>query len=279
MQISTNIIIPGSKNKPIGIDVFYKKNGQPKPVAIFVHGFKGFKDWGHFNFVAKTFAESNFVFVKFNFSHNGVTTQNPLVFDDLEAFGNNNYIIELEDLNLVINWVLENSELTHDIDKDQINLIGHSRGGGISILKAAEDKRISKLVTWASVSDFINRNKTQTIKTWKDKGVVHTFNTRTNQQMPLYVQFYDTLMQHKSRLDIGLAAQNLSIPYLIIHGTKDEAVSVNDAHDLHQACQQSQLLIIDGAGHTFEAKHPFTELVLPDNAKIVVENTIQFFKS
>ncbi len=279
MQISTNIIIPGSKNKPIGIDVFYKKNGKPKPVAIFVHGFKGFKDWGHFNFVAKIFAERDFVFVKFNFSHNGVTTQNPLVFDDLEAFGNNNYIIELEDLNLVINWVLENSELTYDINKDQINLIGHSRGGGISILKAAEDKRISKLVTWASVSDFINRHKAKTIQTWKEKGVVHTFNTRTNQQMPLYVQFYDTLIQHKSRLNIRLAAQALSIPYLIIHGTNDEAVSVNDAYDLHQACQQSQLLIIDGAGHTFEVKHPFTELELPENAKIVIENTIQFLKS
>jgi len=139
--------------------------------------------------MAKLFAENDFVFVKFNFSYNVVTPQNPMSFDDLEAFGNNNYIIELEDLHLVINWVLENSELAAEIDKDRINLTGHSRGGGISVLKAAEDKRISKLVTWASVSDFINRNKVKAIQTWKDKGIVYTFNKRTNQQIPQYLQF------------------------------------------------------------------------------------------
>lgn len=279
MKILRHIAIQGSKEKPITLDVFYKSNNKPKPVVIFVHGFKGFKDWGHFNMLAETFAEADCVFVKFNFSYNGTTPQSPLSFEDLEAFGNNNYLIELEDLDLVLNWVLNNSELQKEINKYQVCLLGHSRGGGISILKASEDSRITKLVTWAAVSDFINRNQQHTIDRWSEQGVIYTFNTRTKQQMPLYYQFYETIQQNKSRLNIIKAANQLNMPFLIIHGTADEAVSIQDAKELHKACKYSELLILDGAGHTFEVRHPFYEEYFPDSAQIVINNTLRFIKS
>jgi pimeloyl-ACP methyl ester carboxylesterase len=276
MQINTNIIIEGSKGKPISIDVFYKPTGKPKPLVIFAHGFKGFKDWGHFNLVAKTFAQAECVFVKFNFSYNGTTHKNPILFDDLEAFGNNNYIIELNDLELVINWALSNLSLIEEIDKANVTLIGHSRGGGIAILKAAEDKRVTKLITWAAVSDFINRNKQNTLNSWKERGVVHTFNMRTNQQMPLYYQFYETIQNNKERLNIVNAAKKLTIPFLIIHGTNDEAVSFKDAEELHAAYNKSNILKLEDAGHTFGVKHPFEETDFPDNANEVIKSSISF---
>src|SRR6478735_4925780 len=96
MEILKNIPITGSADKTILLDVFYKKNAQAKPIVIFSHGFKGFKDWGHFNFIGERFAEEGAVFVKFNFSHNGTTVEDPLNFGDLEAFGNNNFSKELE---------------------------------------------------------------------------------------------------------------------------------------------------------------------------------------
>ena len=278
MQISTNIIINGSKGKPIGLDVFYKETGKPKPIVIFVHGFKGFKDWGHFNEIAKTFAKAGFVFVKFNFSYNGTTPNNPLVFDDLEAFGNNNYIIELDDLGLVIDWISTNESLAKETNPESIHLIGHSRGGGIVVLKGAEDKRITKITTWAAVSDFINRNNQNTIKLWKEKGVVHTYNMRTEQQMPLYYQFYETIQTNKERLNIVKAAKQLTIPFLIVHGTADNAVSFNDAEELHRACKQSNLLVIENGDHTFGAKHPFNNTVFPEHANTVIQHTIDFFK-
>ena len=72
---------------------------------IYVHGFKGFKDWGSSNEVANTFAENGFLYLKFNFSHNGVTAEHPIDFVDLDAFGNNNYFIEFHELCLVIDWL------------------------------------------------------------------------------------------------------------------------------------------------------------------------------
>ena len=273
-----NLLIAGSKEKPILLDVCYKENHEAKPVVIFVHGFKGFKDWGHFDLLAKTFAQQGFVFIKFNFSHNGTTPENPLEFGDLDAFGKNNYIIELNDLEKVMDWALTEPSIAQEVDREHLSLIGHSRGGGISILKAAEDPRVKKLVTWASVSDFLNRNKKLTIDTWHEKGVVYTFNARTKQQMPLYLQFYESLQENKERLNVMKSAKSLTIPFLIIHGTKDEAVALGDAEELHRASKYSGLLVVGEAGHTFGVKHPFEELAFPEHAQYVIERSIAFLK-
>ena len=85
-----------------------EKNNSKKNVVLFSHGFKGFKDWGPFNQMAEFFANNNFFFIKFNFSYNGTSIDNPVEFVDLNAFGNNNFSLELDDLNLVIDWIFNN---------------------------------------------------------------------------------------------------------------------------------------------------------------------------
>jgi len=60
--------------------------------------------------MAESFANAGFFFIKFNFSHNGGTVKQPIDFPDLEAFGNNNYTKELDDLETVIDWIYSNSD-------------------------------------------------------------------------------------------------------------------------------------------------------------------------
>jgi len=278
MITAKHIQLTGSNNRAFLVDIHYKSNQIPKPVVIFVHGFKGFKDWGHFNLLANYFAERDFVFVKFNFSHNGTTVQNPLAFDDLEAFGHNNFIYELNDLQTVIDWVANNNEIKAEMDTGAISLLGHSRGGGISVIKAAEESRIKKLVTWAAVGDILHRDSPKAIEAWKTKGVVYTQNARTNQQMPIYAQFYETLMEHKERLNIGKAALKIKIPFLIVHGTNDEAVRLDDAKLLHNRCKHSELLVLDGAGHTFGISHPWEKQEFSADAQVVIDKTLAFLK-
>lgn len=278
MKQLKNIEITGSNNKPILLDVFYNDNGIAKPIVIFSHGFKGFKDWGHFDAVAQQFADAGFVFIKFNFSHNGTTVADPLNFGDLEAFGHNNYLIELDDLKLVMDWSLTNELLKADLDTNQLYLLGHSRGGGITILKVGEDARVKKMATWASVSDFINRNKQRTIDTWKKDGVVFAMNGRTKQNMPMYYQFYQTILDNKERLNINHAVKRVDIPFLIVHGTTDEAVAYHDAEELKKSAKHGLLFTILNGDHTFGAKHPF-DGIIPDDAKQVIEKTIEFFKA
>mgnify|MGYP000087221319 CR=1 FL=1 len=276
MFISKNNIIKGKHNKPILLDFGYKITKTQKPIIVFAHGFKGFKDWGHFNKVMEYFIENDFAFVKFNFSHNGGTIKQPI---DLEAFGNNNYTKELADLKTVIDWVENNNELSDkEIDKQKIYLIGHSRGGGISILAAHEDKRIKKLITWAAVADLINRYTQQQMEVWKKEGVIYVANARTKQQMPLYYQLAEDTLKNASRFNIESASKKIVIPHLIIHGSADEAVNISEAKKIHQWNKSSSLEIITGAGHTFGAVHPYTAPNFPKDVQLVLAKTLAFIK-
>ena len=136
-MIKKNLILERKNKKPIVYDIFYKESNTPKPVIIFCHGYKGYKDWGAWNLVAKQFLDAGFFFIKFNFSNNGGTIENPVYFDDLEAFANNNFSKELEDLDAVINLISLNNNFNYELDPFNISLIAHSRGAGIILIKAS----------------------------------------------------------------------------------------------------------------------------------------------
>jgi pimeloyl-ACP methyl ester carboxylesterase len=264
-------IIQQEDSKPIILDIKFAE-GNEKNLIIFTHGFKGFKDWGHFNLMSEQFVKAGFDFLKFNFSHNGGTMEEPIDFPDLEAFGNNTFSIEQDDLNRVINWAKSN------INPSNIFLIGHSRGGGAVLLKAANDKRITKLVTWASVSSFERWNK-DIYDYWKREGVIYIPNARTMQEMPLYWILAQDYFDHIDLLKIEDQVERIKIPTLIIHGTNDEAVPYQEALNLHQAIKQSQMHTIESANHTFGTSHPWTSNTLPEDAKELIDRTIEFLQA
>lgn len=277
MAITKNISIPGKHNKPIVTDVFYKENNTQKPSVIFCHGYKGFKDWGAWDLMAKAFAEAGFFFIKFNFSHNGGTIEQPIDFPDLEAFGNNNYTKELDDLETVIDWVCSNTTFENNVDLSTINLIGHSRAGGIVTIKAEEDTRIKKVVSLAGVSSFGKRTSTSgDLEQWKKDGVKYVLNGRTKQQMPHYYQFYEDFIANEERLTIKRAVSNLKIPYLIIHGDADTSVLIEEAHILHKWNANTTLVIIESANHVFGAHHPWEKSYLSQHLNEAVDKIISF---
>jgi len=279
MKLFLNKILQGKHQKPILMDVFYHSTNQPKPVVIFCHGYKGFKDWGAWNLMAKSFANAGFVFVKFNFSHNGGTKEQPIDFPNLEAFGNNNYTKELDDLETVIDWVSTTTDFSNEIDLNQLSLIGHSRAGGIVTIKAEEDKRVSKVITLAGVCDFKKRTATTgQLEQWKKEGVKYVLNGRTKQQMPHYYQFFEDFESNETRLTIKRAVEKLNIPMLIIHGDNDTSVFINEAENLHQWNPKSRFEIIENANHVFNTSHPWTAKKMSVELEKVIERSSTFLK-
>ena len=258
MRIIKNISIKGKHQKPLVTDLFYKETDLLKKVVVFCHGYKGFKDWGAWNLMGKAFANAGFFFIKFNFSHNGGTAENPIDFPDLEAFGNNNYTKELDDLECLLDWISTNTKFKNEINLDNISLMGHSRGGGIVLLKAHEDRRVKQVITLAAVSDFGSRSSTTgDLEKWRREGVKYVVNGRTKQQMPHYYQFYENFKDNESRLNIKKAVRNLSVPLLIIHGDDDCAIEVKEAHQIHSWKPNSDLKLIKNANHAFNVSHPW----------------------
>jgi uncharacterized protein len=211
MIIQKDIILQSDAGRSFLLDYYLPEEARNCPVVIFVHGIRGFKDWGFWYLIAEEFAQAGFAFVKFNFSHNGTTLEQPSDFADLEAYAQNNYTKELQDLDAVLTWIQQSSNWpqSDSVDYNNIALIGHSRGGGISIIKAAYDQWIKALITWAAVAqlDYSWYQNEALLTEWKSAGVIHTVNSRTQQLMPMYYQLVEDFMAHKERYSIELALQ------------------------------------------------------------------------
>jgi len=278
MQINKNIVVKSKHHKkPIVTDTFYIKNNTKKPIVIFCHGYKGYKDWGAWNLAAKYFVENSLFFVKFNFSHNGGTLENPIDFPDLNAFGENNFIKELDDIEDVIEWILNNPDFKNDIDAENITLIGHSRGGGIATIKASENKKVTKLISWAGVSDFGARfPKGEQLAAWKKQGVSYILNSRTNQKMPHLYEFYQNFKENENRLTIKKSVEKIKIPHLIIHGENDEVVLPIEAKNVHSWNPKSHLIFIENMNHPLGCTQPWENVTMPIHLKRVVQHSVEF---
>jgi len=278
LRTKKNTILSGKHQRPILTDIYYKANGQPKQVLIFCHGFKGFKDWGPFNEIATYFAEQDIVYIKFNFSHNGTTTDDPINFGDLDAFGHNNFSIELDDLGSVIDWVHTCNWLIGEVDLSNINLMGHSRGGGITLLKTAEENRINKVISWASPANFLKPISEQKRNRWQQTGIAYIYNGRTQQNMPMYYQFYEDCKANAKRLNIQDAVTNMSIPLLVVHGSEDPTVLLAEAKHIKSWNTNTHLHIIDGANHVLGGFHPYDLEKFPKDLQEAVDTSISFLK-
>ena len=273
-----NIVLEGKNGRPVVTDVFYSEEKRKKPVIIFCHGYKGFKDWGSWDLMAEAFAEKGFFFIKFNFSHNGGTLEQPIDFPDLDAFAANTFTKELDDLDVILDFLsAPDNAYSNHINTSNFSLIGHSRGGGIAVIKAAEDSRIKQLITLASVSDFGTRFPGgPELELWREKGVAHVENSRTKQQMPHLYDFYKDFKENEERLTISRAATNLHIPFLIIHGTNDPTVALDNAEKLHEWSQNSELFLLEGSNHVFEASHPWEQNELPEAMQKIIDKVVNF---
>ncbi len=281
MEIIRNIEIEGSRERPVLLDIYYKKDRNRKPILIFLHGFKGFKDWGHFDLLGRYFSRNGFVFVKYNSSFNGTTRENPSELTDFEAFGHNNLSTEANDLGRVIDFALSGDFPlpAEETDQSGVHLLGHSRGGGIVIIKTTEDPRVKKLVTLASIHDFESFWDEETMQKFEEEGVTYVVNSRTGDRLPIYYQLAEDYLANKDRLQLPEAAKKVQKPWLIVHGEADETVPVQVAHYLHKLNPGSQLEILPEANHSFGGSHPWQEKQLPEAAQKAADRIIEFLKN
>ena len=238
-------------------------------LIVFVHGFMGFKDWGPWGLVSDFFVQRGFAFAKFNLSHNGGTIEDALDFPDLEAFAQNTYSKEVEDIACFVQHV------TAMIQPKAIFTIGHSRGGGARLLYA-RDSTPKKVVLWAAISDIGSRFPSGAeLDAWKQARVREVLNGRLRQYLPQNFSLYEDYKAHQRRLHIQEAVASLRIPVLVLHGDQDSAVSIEEGKAL-ASWSGTQLVVIEGGDHVFGGKHPWIAPALPEHLHLVCETTLRF---
>jgi dienelactone hydrolase len=249
----TKHTIPGALGD-ILIDVRAGGRTSSRPAVLVLHGFKGFKDWGMFPRLAERLALAGFTAITPNLSGSGVDDEGE--FSLPERFGHNTFSAELYDVRRIVDALMRD-ELGVPAPTT-LGLVGHSRGGGIAVLHTATDPRIRALVTWAAISS-VGRWPQIERTAWRAAGRKDVTNTRTGQILPLYPDVLNDIEQSAAALDIEAAAARIRVPWLIIHGTEDDSVGFSEAESLKAAsrAETTQLLPVEGGGHTFGAVHPW----------------------
>ncbi len=241
--------------------------GEVRPAVVICHGFKGFKDWGMFPKIAERLAVAGFTAVCFNFSGSGVRDGDR--FDEPERFYRQRPSTDLEDIGIVAEWLAGQGT-------KWIGLLGHSRGGGLAILHAARDERIKALVTWAAVDHFL-RWPAEEIRKWREQGEIDVVNQRTGQVLKIGSDALEDLEANsETALDVIAAAGRIRIPWLVVHGSEDATVPVQVGEILAElsGSQDTESLIVDGAGHTFGARHPWAGAT--KETELVFDRTVAF---
>lgn len=278
----TSDSVNSSKNLPIRYDLYVPGNSSRDllPVLIFVHGFKGFKDWGPFPDACEDLARQGFIVIAMNFSMNGIG-ENPTEFDRLDLFEKETLSQDLEDIGTIIEAV-KNREIQSSrvgLHTDYIGIIGHSRGGHTAIAAAAEYPEIQCLVTWSAVANYNERWSDQMIKDWNEQGYTDIENARTGQIMKVGKEVYEDALENAERLMAIERVKELHLPVLFIAGKDDEAVSYRDSEKLYRNCPShtKEIRLISDTGHTFGASHPFEEDEYPEKFSEVLELTEGWF--
>ena len=272
--MNKDFVLNTKKNENIRITSYGYENLESAPCLFFVHGFKGFKDWGFWPYSGNYFAERGFFVLTFNFSHNGIG-DNLTELSELDKFANNTFSLELEELNEIIDAYL--NDFFGNTKNERIGIVGHSRGGGEALIVSSIRKEINAVATWAAVENF-NRYSERQAKEWRKNGVFEVLNTRTNQMMRLNVSLLEDIENNKKdKLNIEKAVKKLNKPLLIIHGEQDLSVPLKEGEHIYDWSNKdlTEFHKIKATGHTFDITHPFES----SNRKFdfVLDKTLNFF--
>ena len=95
--------------------------------------------------------------------------------------------------------------------------------------------------------------------------------------MPLDIAVLDDLESNEQKYSLAIASKKLLIPYLIIQGTNDQAVKMDEFNLLKKHFTKAKQHVIEGANHVFGGSHPYVEKELPIHTHELVSETKTFF--
>ena len=145
-----------------------------------------------------------------------------------------------------------------EIDRSHLSLLGFSGGGSMAIKVAAQDSRISSVVSCASPAEFTPLtdyyNPVSLVEHFRNLGVIRDkdFPSSTD-------KWFDGF---KTVSPIEYVAKIAPRPLLLLHGDKDDVVDISHAYRLYEkAGDPKQLIIVKGVGHRLRRSNKAMEIV------------------
>ena len=243
---------------PIPVDLRTTAPGRERPAIIVCHGFLGYKRWGFFPYLSERLAAAGFHVFTMSFSMNGVDERTGL-FARPDEFAANTVSREIDDLRAVCGFIRRGA-LPGAVAAGPWGFVGHSRGASIMILAAGAFPEVRSLVAW-SAPGRLDRYTERRKEAWRRDRTLAFTDARSAGPLALAYSYYEDIDSHREAFDLPEAAARLAIPFLMIHGDHDAAVTLRETRKLLALPRrpETRLEIVRGAGHTFNVTHPMAE--------------------
>jgi len=207
------------------LDYTFHPGTADEHIVVLGHGVTGNKDRPFLIALAKGLAAAGIPVLRFSFAGNG---------DSEGRFEEATVSKEVEDLGAVLSALEDRT----------VCFVGHSMGGAVGVLRASQDARIRYLISLAGMVDTRGFAHREFADVTPDKGCMWEEPT-----CPLSQAYIDDMNQ----IDTVVAkASQITVPWLLVHGTEDDVVPIQDSRDIFtRANEPKQLVEIPGADHVF----------------------------
>ena len=212
--------------------------GEGDRIVVIGHGVTGNKDRPALVALVEGLAAAGISALRFSFSGNG---------DSEGAFADSTITKEVADLGNIIDA----------LDGYNVCYVGHSMGGAVGVLRATADERIQALVSLAGMVHTKAFAEREFGDATPDEGFMWD-----EPDCPLSQAYMDDMAAIDS---VAKNASKFAVPWLLVHGTEDDIVPIEDSHDILQyANEETELLELPGVDHVFSG----------DSSAIMVEKVV-----
>ncbi len=227
----------------------HQPSGTAKGVVLMAHGFKGYKDYGMFPWLAANLSNEGYVVHRFNFSHSGMLN-NDGPFERLDLFEQATWNGQVEDLKILAETFAQ-SDLP-------LILFGHSRGGVAALLAVGRGEvEASQVISLSAPSNCLSMTEEAKKKLLED-GRIESPSGRTGQMLYVGKVFLEEQLASPESHDLISMVSDIDTPCLIIHGEEDPTVPVLSGITLSETIPNATLQIIQGGDHVFNTPNPFS---------------------
>ena len=210
-------------------------------LLIIGHGVTGNKDRPWAEALANAVAASGTPALRFSFSGNG---------DSEGDFRDSTISKEVQDLSAVIDAASAEGY-------DEIVFAGHSMGGAVGVIAAAQDDRIARLISLAGMVYTRKFAEVEFGDATPDQGFMWD-----DEDCPLSKTYVEDMNAIGDVLD---RAPQITVPWLLIHGSEDDVVPIQESRDIMpKAGGPTEFVEIPGSNHVFadDALQPMIDAVL-----------------
>jgi len=227
---STNLKIPGSKQKTLHARLEVPADGTIRQCAIFAHCFTCNSSLSVVRNISRTLTAQGIAVLRFDFTGLGRSEG---------EFAESNFSSNVEDLVSVYDYMTENF-------KQPGILIGHSLGGSAILMAASKLPEIKAMITIGSPAEpaHVQHLLGGSLEEIKAKGEAEV--NIGGRPFRIQKQFIDDIENN----DLMATVKKIKKPYLILHSPQDNIVKIENAAKLyHAAFHPKSFVTLDGADH------------------------------